>query len=189
MDNLNLLPFFATPDLLPAPLPTTEAIEASQDLLKEHDGRRVVRVGAHFVIKYGVDVALTEGENMLFLKQFSTIQIPDVYAIYSTKMRKINVSQSPISSWRISSGTVWTSCWASLDTQAKSTVVDQLQICFTQLRQIPSHGYYGLVGRRPICSFGICGLRESASGSHWGHTKFPNQVYRNHNETKGKQIR
>ena len=108
MDNLNLLPFFATPDLLPAPLPTTEAIEASQDLLKEHDGRRVVRVGAHFVIKYGVDVALTEGENMLFLKQFSTIQIPDVYAIYSTKMRKINVSQSTISSWRISSGTVRT---------------------------------------------------------------------------------
>jgi hypothetical protein len=146
MDNLNLLPFFATPDLLPAPLPTTEAIEASQDLLKEHDGRRVVRVGAHFVIKYGVDVALTEGENMLFLKQFSTIQIPDVYAIYSTKMRKINVSQSPISSWRISSRTVWTSCWASLDTQAKSTVVDQLRICFTQLRQIPSPGYYGLVG-------------------------------------------
>jgi hypothetical protein len=88
MDNLNLLPFFATPDLLPAPLPTTEAIEASQDLLKEHDGRRVVRVGAHFVVKYGVDVALTEGEHMLFLKQFSTIQIPDVYAIYSHENEK-----------------------------------------------------------------------------------------------------
>jgi aminoglycoside phosphotransferase (APT) family kinase protein len=41
------------------------------------------------------------------------------------------------------------SCWASLDTEAKSAVVDQLRICFTQLRQIPSPGYFGLVGRRP----------------------------------------
>jgi hypothetical protein len=85
MDSLPTLPFFAAPDLLPAPLPTIEAISASQDLLKERGGRRVVRVGTHFVVKYGVDVTVTEGHNMLFLKQFSKIQIPNVYAIYSHK--------------------------------------------------------------------------------------------------------
>lgn len=83
MDSLPALPLFAAPDLLPAPLPTIEAITASQDLLEEWDGRRVARVGTHFVVKYGVDVSLTEGENMLFVKQFSTIKVPDVYAIYS----------------------------------------------------------------------------------------------------------
>ncbi|KAJ0163616.1 hypothetical protein CTA2_2710 [Colletotrichum tanaceti] len=77
------LPFFATSDLLPAPLPTPGAIAASQDVLQDYSGRRVVRVGMHFVVKYGAAVNLTEGENMLFIKQFSKISTPAVYAIYS----------------------------------------------------------------------------------------------------------
>ncbi|PMD13787.1 hypothetical protein NA56DRAFT_682846 [Hyaloscypha hepaticicola] len=148
MDSLPSLSFFAAPDLLPAPLPTIEAIEASQDLLKEHDGRRVVRVGTHFVVKYGADVALTEGENMLFLKQLSTIKIPDVYAIYSRINVKIKLPTNYIVMENID-GECLDSCWASLDTQAKTAIVDQLRACFTQLRQLPSPGYYGLVGRRP----------------------------------------
>ncbi|WQF82517.1 Putative aminoglycoside phosphotransferase, protein kinase-like domain superfamily [Colletotrichum destructivum] len=77
------LPFFATSDLLPAPLPTPGAIAASQDILQENSGRRVVRVGIYFVVKYGAAVNLTEGENMLFIKQFSKTSTPTVYAIYS----------------------------------------------------------------------------------------------------------
>ena len=78
-----LLPFYATDDLLPAPLPTPDAIAASQDVLQDYSGRRIVRIGIHFVVKYGVGVSLTEGQNMLFVKRESTIRIPNVYAVYS----------------------------------------------------------------------------------------------------------
>ncbi|KAL5317467.1 hypothetical protein ACEPPN_014562 [Leptodophora sp. 'Broadleaf-Isolate-01'] len=149
MGSLNLLPFFATPDLLPAPLPTTEAITASQDVLKEHSGRRIVRVGIHFIVKYGAGVCLTEGENMVFVKQFSTLQIPNVYALYSRQHEGDRLPTNYIVMENIA-GDSLESCWVSLDTQAKLAIADQLRIYFTQLRQIPSPGYFGLLGKRPF---------------------------------------
>ena len=84
------LPFFAASDRLPEPLPTLEAITTSQDVLQESTGRRIVRIGHHFLIKYGLNVNLIEGENMLFVAQFSNIPVPQVYAIYSDKDTRVN---------------------------------------------------------------------------------------------------
>lgn len=149
MGSLNLLPFFATPDLLPAPLPTAEAITASQNILKEHSGRRIVRVGIHFIVKYGAGVSLTEGENMLFVKQFSTIRIPHVYALYSRQNGGDNLPTNYIVMENIV-GDSLESCWVSLNTEAKLAISDQLRIHLTQLRQIPSPGYFGSLGKRPF---------------------------------------
>lgn len=90
MASYHPLPFFAASDRLPAPLPTLEAIITSQDVLQESTGRRIVRVNQNFLIKYGINVTLIEGENILFVGQFSNIPVPQVYAIYSDKDTKVN---------------------------------------------------------------------------------------------------
>ncbi|KAE9380835.1 phosphotransferase enzyme family protein [Stipitochalara longipes BDJ] len=149
MANLGALPFFAAPDLLPAPLPTMEAITTSQDILKEFTGRRIVRVGTHFIVKYGVNVSVTEGENMLFVKQFSTIQIPTLYAIYSSHYDGESRPTNYIVIENIPGDTL-ESRWVSLDEEAKSAIAGQLRTFFTQLRQIPSPGYFGCLKKRPF---------------------------------------
>ena len=72
------------PSLLPDYLPATEAIMSSNDVLHESSACRIVRVGVHFVDKYGVGVSLIEGENMLFVKQFSGVPVLEIYALYSS---------------------------------------------------------------------------------------------------------
>lgn len=60
-------PFVALQYRLPAPLPTAEEIEASSGDLQEYTGRRIARFGDHYVIEYGLNVSLTEGENMVLI--------------------------------------------------------------------------------------------------------------------------
>ena len=143
------LPFYATPSVLPDPLPTTEAIVSSRDVLKEHSGRRIVRVGAHFIVKYGAGVSLTEGENMIFATEFSKIAVPDVYALYSTQGEGQEHSTNYIVMDHVPGETL-ESRWASLDADSKVAVSEQLRGYFDQLRGIPPPGYFGLLGRRPF---------------------------------------
>lgn len=76
------LPYFASPDCLPAPLPTVADILASRDIFPSFGGTKVVRVAQHFVVKYGVHVNLQEGENMLFVRQSTKIPVPTVSALF-----------------------------------------------------------------------------------------------------------
>lgn len=143
------LPFFAPPNLLPDSLPTPEAISSSQHVLQEYHGRRVVRVGPHFVVKYGAGVSLIEGENMLFVKQVSKIPVPDVYALYSSQ----EDGKKPPTNYIVMenvAGESLASCWTSLDATAKSAISEQLRTHFTQMRGISPPGYFGLLGKRPF---------------------------------------
>ncbi|KAM4054658.1 hypothetical protein HRG_005483 [Hirsutella rhossiliensis] len=79
MDKAFQLPFFAPQDRLPA------AIESSGDILQEYTGRRVVRSGDYHLVKYGANVSLTEGENMLFVREACSVPVPEVFALYSTR--------------------------------------------------------------------------------------------------------
>lgn len=148
MGSPSLLPVFAAPDL-PAPLPTTEAIAASQDVLQDYPSRRIVRVGDHFVVKYGAAVSLTEGENMLFVKQSSTVPVPTVYAIFSRRHEGNELPTNYIVMENIAGETL-EARWSTLDTQAKADVAGKLRGYVTQLRRIPSPGYFGLLGKRPF---------------------------------------
>ena len=149
MESCCRLPFFATSDRLPAPLPTIETITGSEDVLQEYSGRRIVRVGTYFIVKYGAGVCLTEGENMLFIKQVSTIQVPNVYALYSRRIDGDKLPTNYIVMENIA-GENLASRWVSLDTPAKLAIADQLRNYFTQLRRISSPGYFGLLGKRPF---------------------------------------
>lgn len=55
------LPYYAETATLPPGLPTKDEIEFSQDILVEQDGRNVVGIGQHYVVKYGLQVDLMEG--------------------------------------------------------------------------------------------------------------------------------
>lgn len=81
---------FATSSILPNPLPTTEASTASQHALQEYSGRRIIRVGDCFIVKYGASVSLVEGENMLFVKRTSSI--PDLRRLLTVVLERAEVT-------------------------------------------------------------------------------------------------
>lgn len=139
------LPYFATLGSLPAPLPTTDAIKASQDVLHESTGRRVVRVGRHFLIKYGSNVTLIEGENILFVGQHHNLSVPRIYAVYSDKDTKVNfIVMEHIE------GETLAARWGYLDTTTKNAVAKRLRDFMKYLREIPCPGYFGSLGHRGL---------------------------------------
>ncbi|KAI8626960.1 kinase-like domain-containing protein [Xylariaceae sp. FL1651] len=77
------LPYYAPINSLPGPLPTFGEIVDSTRVLGTNVFRRTVRVGKHYVAKFGTGVKALEGQNMLFVKQQTNIRIPDIYAIYT----------------------------------------------------------------------------------------------------------
>ena len=70
------LPYYADAKTIPASIPTIKDIESSPDVLCDQRTRRVVGVGQHFVAKYGLDIELIEGENMLFIRQATSVPVP-----------------------------------------------------------------------------------------------------------------
>ncbi|KAF6235290.1 hypothetical protein HO173_006484 [Letharia columbiana] len=137
------LPFIAAD--VPSALPTNAEIEASKDVIAVTGGRRVVRVGTHFVVKYGLGVTILEGENMLFVRSTTTIPIPKVYALYTeTDTKKNYIVMENIE------GHTLAYKWPSLTESQKKAIATKLKLCFDELRQLPSPGYFGSLGKRPL---------------------------------------
>jgi hypothetical protein len=150
MDTHITLPYFAPPDKLPAPLPTVAEILASEQRMSSvrlrgpHPG--VVRVGEHFIVKFGSDgrVPLREGENMLFVQQSTSLKLPTVYALFKDEATGLNfIIQEYIH------GRVLGEYWENADGSDKEAVATQLRKYWDELRSIPSPGYYGGVWRQP----------------------------------------
>jgi hypothetical protein len=57
MDSIQI-PYHVPPEELPSELPIEDAIESSKEVLCEQSARKVVGVGSHFVVKYGLQAAL-----------------------------------------------------------------------------------------------------------------------------------
>ncbi|KAG5954688.1 hypothetical protein E4U57_004213 [Claviceps arundinis] len=141
------LPYFAPKSRLPIPIPSVQDIEYDAVVLHERDGRRVVRFGNHFVIKYGLDVSLTEGENMLFVRQTQPLLAPEVFALFSveTDHGRVNyiIMENVV-------GDRLDQVWDRLGTPEKCRIADTLRLQIETLRKIPAPGYFGCVGRRPF---------------------------------------
>jgi hypothetical protein len=98
----------------------------------------VVVVGDHFVVKYRTIVHLQEGENMLFIRQSTSIPVPTVYALFNDQETGMNfIVQKYIL------GKTLEGLWRSLETVEKEALVLQLRRYMDELRSIPSPGYYG----------------------------------------------
>ncbi|TQV91999.1 hypothetical protein V2A60_004307 [Cordyceps javanica] len=148
MDAHLKAPYFAPKERLPAPLPPPGVIASSGVVLKEHTGRRVVRFGDSYVIKYGLNVSLKEGETLLFLKETQEIPVPEVYGLYSrddVKGGKVNyIIMEYIS------GESLEACWSLLESCQKKEIASQLRTCLNMLRNIPAPGYFGCLGGQPF---------------------------------------
>ena len=147
------LPYYAPLDELPCPLPTKEQIHSSQELFLDYSqGRRVAGVGSAFVVKYGLNVELIEGENMLFVAQIKDkfVRAPKVYALYEDQTDKVRY----IVMERIN-GLTLSSLWQTLVTSQKEIICNQLRLAMDCLRKLPSPGGYCSIDRRPLedCMF------------------------------------
>lgn len=98
------IPFYATD--LPYPRPTGTEIENAPGIPMEYGGRKIVGVGPHFIVKFGLGVNLMEGENMLFVREKINIPVPRVFALYSDLETGKNfivieriLGQTPLLAW------------------------------------------------------------------------------------------
>ncbi|KAK3370802.1 phosphotransferase enzyme family protein [Lasiosphaeria ovina] len=141
--------YFVAADELPEPLPTDAAIAAPTQVLKDATGCMVVRVGEHYVVKYGVNVSLTEGENMLFARDTCGLPVPRVYAFYSRRSSPSGRHMGYIVMECVRGATLLDR-WSGMSDADKADAVRQLRRILDKMRSVPSPGYYGCIGRRPF---------------------------------------
>jgi hypothetical protein len=142
------LPYYAQPSELPCPRTIKEQIHSSQYLLLECGKRRKVAVvGLYFIVKYGCDVKLIEGENLLLMSRLedSSVQAPKIYAIYEDLADKIKY----IVMERIN-GITLCSVWDSLQYPQKEVICLELRRIMDVLRKIASSGGCCSVNRRRL---------------------------------------
>jgi hypothetical protein len=141
------LPYFAPADTLPAPLPTVAEILASERWLKPNvgvEGSNVVRVGEHFVVKYGKTAHLQEGENVLFVAQLTSIPVATVYALFHDEDTDKNfIVQEYVP------GKDLNKLWKDIDETGKEAITTQLRRQMDELRSLPSPGYFGGIWGQP----------------------------------------
>ncbi|KAI9788378.1 MAG: hypothetical protein M1835_002302 [Candelina submexicana] len=121
-------PYYADATSTPADLPTVEEIERFSDVLCDQTRRKVVGVGRHFVVKYGLAVDLKEGEVMLFIQQATSVPIPRIYALFKdSKSHKAYIVIERIAG-------------ETLD----------LETAFDEMRKLQSPGGYCSLNQRPL---------------------------------------
>lgn len=140
MFQFPLPPYYADSASLPAALPTEAQIRGSKDILSERGGGKTVRVGHHFVVKYG-NLDVIEAHNMIFVGRKTKIPVPTVYAIFTSADKKVlyiimkYIHGSPLSSE-----------WPGMSKLQKDIVCKKLKAYFEELRRIRAPGYYGSLG-------------------------------------------
>jgi hypothetical protein len=139
------LPYYANPATIPAQLPTIEEIGAAQEILSDKLATKVVAIGDHFVVKYGPQVDLPEGETTLFLQNCSSVPVPHIYALFCSPNDEIKfIVMERIKGQNLSL------IWAKLDHAAKEALRIKLRSMFTELRQLKSPGGYCSVRHRGL---------------------------------------
>ncbi|KAK4243140.1 kinase-like domain-containing protein [Corynascus novoguineensis] len=137
MPSAFTIPYFLPPEFLPAPLPSTEEIEAQDDISpKYHPGQHVARVGKHFVVKHGWLVHPSEGQNMLYVREKTCVPVPRVYAIY--QQEDANGRNCTYIVMEYVGGRALKECWGALGVEDKEAIAFQLRGYFDQLRGLPS---------------------------------------------------
>lgn len=138
-----VLPYLASD--IPCALPTNAEIEGSEVVLSAYGNRKVVRVGRHFVVKYGEGIDIIEGENMLYVQNATTIAVPKVYALYTEPYTGKNFIIM-----EFVEGDTLASIWPDLNVTQKSKITTRLRDSYDELRRLPSPGYFGSLGKRHL---------------------------------------
>ncbi|KAF1960488.1 hypothetical protein CC80DRAFT_589899 [Byssothecium circinans] len=141
------LPFLKPPDQLPCPLPNEREITEGTLLCGDTSNQCVVAVGEHFVVKYGRRISEVEGQNLLFLEQKTGAYLtaPKLYAMW----RMASTGHICLVMQRLPGESLET-LWPQLTEEDKSAVCARLKKAFNFLRQLPSPGFYGGIGKTPL---------------------------------------
>ncbi|KAL6229960.1 hypothetical protein BDW75DRAFT_249133 [Aspergillus navahoensis] len=108
-------------------LPTETEIDDAQDIALEYGGRRIVRVGHYFAVKFGKGVNLLEGENLLFVREKTNIPVPR--QVYGETLQAL---------------------WPQLTLPEKDSIMSTMRVYFVELRSLPPPEYYGSLGGRSL---------------------------------------
>ena len=143
------IPYHVPAASLPRPLPPVAEISSARDILKDRGGSKVVRLAPHYIVKYGALVKPSEGQNLLFVAQHTSVRVPRVYAIF-----RDSADDEPREAWRrtfivmeLVDGITLDEAWESMDEAGRASVACSLSAYMTELRALPSPGYYGSLGR------------------------------------------
>ncbi|KAM5499011.1 hypothetical protein McaMca56_003401 [Microsporum canis] len=109
---------------LPGPLPTKSQIE-SAPVLSQRGDTKIVKVDDKYAVKYGPAA------------QFFFFEADAESEMNYMVMEYIE-------------GQTLKSCWDTLSDAEKEDIAATLKQYFTELRSLPSPGYYGFLGRRPF---------------------------------------
>ena len=137
--------YYAPAAVLPTALPSRNDIATCSEVLSNRTGCRVVGVGRHYVVKYGTQVDLNEGETMLYLSRTTTVRVPRVFALF----RDGETQKNFIIMERIH-GQSLEQVWPSLSKVDKQDIADQLKNSMDELRLLPSPGVFCALHSRPL---------------------------------------
>lgn len=85
---------------------------------------------------------------MLLVRETGSVPVPEVFALYSIENSEgRNVNYIIVENI---SGHGLDTIWARLDSSEKSKISRQLRTHFNTLRDLPSPGYFGCIGRQPF---------------------------------------
>lgn len=140
------LPYYAPRASIPGKLPTIREIERSTAFLAGHQiHQKVVRVGAHFVVKYGLDVSLEEGQTMMYVGEVVKLPVPKVYALFQGPFQRINyiiMQYVP--------GVPLDRLWWYLSPSQKLNIADDIKEYIKKLRVRSSPKGYCSIGGQPL---------------------------------------
>ncbi|KAI0521259.1 kinase-like domain-containing protein [Xylaria bambusicola] len=131
---------------LPERLPSVQEIEDSPHVLKKLWSERVVRVGQHYVAKYGEITRPIEGENMIFAREHLKSVVPRLFAIYQRPRRR---KREPAITYLIMEyidGPPLSEVWDTMGEPERIRVVDSLHGTLQIIRNIPPPDYFGGLG-------------------------------------------
>ena len=131
------LPYYAPPAILPQNLPSQEEMCHSSEVYSETSGRKVVGVGPFFVAKYGLQVDLGEGRNIIYVAEHTSTPVPRVYALFQDPESKRNF----IIMERIH-GQSLDKAWLTLTPSQKQEISGKLQTMVGLWRKAPSPGRF-----------------------------------------------
>ena len=145
MATRHSLPYYAPVESLPAPLPTMdEILDCEHFIGTSFPQYKQVRIRKHFYVKYGTNfLSLQEGENMLFIRESTSIPVPTVYALFEERGFKVLILE-------YIEGRDLRECWGSLPIVGKETFTRQIRRYLQEMRAIPSPGYYGGIWKQDI---------------------------------------
>jgi Phosphotransferase enzyme family len=139
------IPYFASSKDLPADLPSTDAIESATEIFLEQTARKVVGIGPHFIVKYGLAICLEEGRTMVFLKNNTAVPVPQIYALFNSDAN----GKSYVIMER-ARGESLDTVWDSMNDVQKEKVASQLRSVLVELRSLPTPGGYCSLGVKPL---------------------------------------